>query len=103
MQPMDKAPSTKPGIQIQPCNIQPTVITEANLVQLYSTPVCAGDRRNARPRHSLLMLASLVSKLKLEVIMWASRLRMKQGVACKCSLRLSKSLFILSHMLKERG
>lgn len=89
--------------QIQPCNVQPTVMTEAGLVWLSSVPVCAGDRRNTCPRDSPQMLAGLASKCKLEVLMWQSRLRMKWWVACKRSLHLSKSLFILSHMRKARG
>lgn len=89
--------------QIQPCNVQPTVITEADLVQLCSVPVCAGYRRNACPRDSSQMLSSLASICKLEVLMWPSRLRVKWWVACKRSLHLSKSLFILSHTRKERG
>ena len=89
--------------QIQPCNVQPTVITEADFAWLCSVPVCAGDRRNACPRDSSQMLASLASKCKLEVLTWPSRLRVKSWVACKCSLHRSKSLFILSHTRKERG
>lgn len=89
--------------QIQLHNVQPAVITEAALVWLCSVPVCAGDRRSACPRDSSQMLASMASKCKLEVLMWPSRLRMKWWVACKCSLHLSKSLFILSHTRKERG
>lgn len=82
--------------QTQPGNTQPAANTEAELVQLCSVPGCAGDRRKACPR-------DLPQKCILDVLMWPSRLGVKAWVACKRSLHLSKSLFILSHTQESVG